>query len=343
MRSLANRFRKTPVPAKSKDGPHHVLCGDLCRLFPECGTCRVCGHCRSRNEPPCEHLWEEVYGKPPVHQAHTEATEEKPYVRDAQPKVLPNINLETMINTMLVACEREGVDPHMADERVKGERMKWIIHASQISKCAAKVFFGVIGVGEDQDTDPRTMRIFGNGHAVHRRVQGYLIEVAKRGIGGVTDYWENVRIEVPELGIVGELDFILEFQHKFRYLVEIKSKNTNSFDEMKKPEQAWVYQGHCYMHFTGINQSIYLVENKNNQAIKEPKVPWQDVTWAELATVCHEVNDAVDTTGQIPSVNISDCYWCDYRATVCPKYGKSPQKKKIDQLVQIARFERSKR
>lgn len=42
-------------PSNGRPPAHHDKCSPICRLFPQCSTCHVCGHCPLRGEPSCEH------------------------------------------------------------------------------------------------------------------------------------------------------------------------------------------------------------------------------------------------------------------------------------------------
>lgn len=234
-----------------------------------------------------------------------------------------NVALESVIDTTLVTCAKEGYKIPLAKNRERpDEREKYVVHASQIGYCALQIFYGLLEIEKHQELDPKKLRIFDNGDAVHQRIQGYFIEAVKRNVGGITAFEENHAIRVPELSLVGELDIMVQFFPSW-IVVEIKSMKEEYFAKLKDAEEKWKNQLHCYMKATNVKNGVALVEGKNTQLIKTFRVPWDDKRWAKITSMINEINTSI-LTGNLPSHNKSDCFFCPYKNTYCPGYGKKP-------------------
>ncbi len=90
-------------------------------------------------------------------------------------------------------------------------------------KCQRRNVYLLRGTPREPITNPRTQRIFGNGHAVHDRLQKYLEKMD--GINFQTE----VVIEYENPPIRGHADGVFEWDGK-KILREIKSCNQDVFD-----------------------------------------------------------------------------------------------------------------
>lgn len=69
----------------------------------------------------------------------------------------------------------------------------------------------------------------------------------------------EVPSRVPEHNSTGHADAIVRHPNGKRYLVDIKTRNSRSYDMDKKPLQKWVDQVNIYMDAHGLDEGIVLV------------------------------------------------------------------------------------
>jgi hypothetical protein len=112
---------------------------------------------------------------------------------------------------------------------------------SAVSSCPRSIFYTRTGVSSDGVIDPRTRRIFDNGHGVHERLQGYLQE---EGILLMpeTPVWNK------ELKILGHCDGILKMNKFSLAILEIKSINSNGFSHLISAKPEHQMQAQVYMY-----------------------------------------------------------------------------------------------
>lgn len=106
---------------------------------------------------------------------------------------------------------------------------------------------------------PPTIRIFYQGWVIHQKWQK-LFEDA--GIALETETGHS-----HSSGATFTPDAVIKILGR-KFIVEIKSMNTDAYDSMKSVHADAEIQANMYMHLTGIRQSIVLVENKNDQKFK---------------------------------------------------------------------------
>lgn len=106
----------------------------------------------------------------------------------------------------------------------------------------------------------KTLRIFRHGWAVHEKWQSLFQLV------GIAEETEQTHFH-KETGAMFTPDAIITIFKK-RFLIEIKSMNTESYNSMKSVHEDARIQANMYMYLEGIRQAIILVENKDNQEYK---------------------------------------------------------------------------
>lgn len=177
-------------------------------------------------------------------------------------------------------------------------------------KCQRRNVYLLRGTPREPITNPRTQRIFGNGHAVHDRLQKYLEKMD--GINFQTE----VVIEYENPPIRGHADGVFEWDGK-KILLEIKSCNQDVFDNrvmFKKPKDEHVAQANLYAHILGLDYVWIMYENKNTQ----------ELLVFELPTNATKAKNIIKKWGRTyelfkegllperPYKEISDeCQWCD--------------------------------
>ena len=112
---------------------------------------------------------------------------------------------------------------------------------SGVSSCPRGLFYTRTGVKKDGVIDPRTRRIFDNGHHVHDRLQTYLKEEGCL-IMDETPVWNKA------LKILGHCDGILRVNKFTLAILEIKSINTNAFSHLTGAKPEHQMQAQVYMY-----------------------------------------------------------------------------------------------
>jgi hypothetical protein len=134
-------------------------------------------------------------------------------------------------------------------------------HPSTLHKPAEYLFKAYLEGDNGRDFEPRLLRVFDNGHSMHRRIQRYLREA------GVLLETE-VLIENREFEIRGHADGIVEIGG-VKGILEIKSINSQGFYGLFEPKAEHLLKVNVYMFCTGLPRGVLLYENKNDQELKE--------------------------------------------------------------------------
>ena len=146
-------------------------------------------------------------------------------------------------------------------QRPRDARPKRCFHPSSLHLSAYELYHHYIEGDGNRQFDSRILRIFDNGHAVHRRLQSYLtaVGILKR---------EEPPVENEEYEIKGHADGIIEI-NSFPGVLEIKSMNVNQFYSSYEPKPEHLVQVNVYMFCLGIPRACLLYECKDNQELKE--------------------------------------------------------------------------
>lgn len=122
-----------------------------------------------------------------------------------------------------------------------GDRNHGYNSPSGVSSCPRSLFYVRTGVKKDGTIEPRTRRIFDNGHHVHDRLQTYLKEEGCL-IMEETPVWDW------ELRILGHCDGILRVNKFTLAILEIKSINSNAFSHLTGAKPEHQMQAQVYMY-----------------------------------------------------------------------------------------------
>lgn len=159
-------------------------------------------------------------------------------------------------------------------------------HPSQLPEtCDLKLLLDVAGFKVKEHFTGQTLAIFENGHAYHRRMEGWLC-----GMDILVDAEEPITI--PDYRIRGTLDFVVEHPADHRYiLIDAKSANDYDFNSVKQkgPPLKYVIQLHPYYYAHGVREGGLLYENKNTQELNYVPVPWNQEIWDEIKAKCQRV------------------------------------------------------
>lgn len=126
-------------------------------------------------------------------------------------------------------------------------------------KCPRRSVYLLKGVAKRSTVGPRIRRVFGNGHAVHDRLQKDW-EVMAGMVSEVPIKWEDPPIR-------GHADGVLEWEGE-KILVEIKSCNDEVFANrlrFNKAKKEHFDQCNIYAYVLGIKKVWIVYENKDNQ------------------------------------------------------------------------------
>lgn len=154
----------------------------------------------------------------------------------------------------------ESIDQYLK-ARPRDVRPKNCFHPSSLHKSARELYHHYLNGDSSAQFEPRVLRIFDNGHAVHERLQHYLREL------GILKQAE-VPVRNDDYEITGHADGIIQVNGTTGVL-EIKSMNTSQFYGSHEPKPEHLIQVNVYMFCTGIPRACLLYECKDNQHLKE--------------------------------------------------------------------------
>jgi hypothetical protein len=154
----------------------------------------------------------------------------------------------------------EAIDAYLKT-RPKDPRPQNCFHPSSLHKSARELYHHYLEGGNGEEFEPRILRVFDNGHAVHARLQAYL-----KAAGMLRE--AEVSVTNDEYEIKGHADGIIQVNGTTGIL-EIKSMNRNQFQLTFEPKPDHLVQVNVYMFCTGIPRACLLYECKDNQEMKE--------------------------------------------------------------------------
>ena len=196
-------------------------------------------------------------------------------------------------------------------DRIKNKTFKF--SPSSVAKCSREVVYAMLGYPKTE-IPTRVLRIFDNGDSMHERYQNWFGEM------GILISPE-LEIYDEDLGVSGRTDALIRLDNEL-ILVELKSANWRAFERMQKtrePKEDYVLQLQLYLHLTGIEKGIILIENKNDQSILEFAVTY-DIDIANK--LIHKINKCLDhaRNGALPERDYEkssfECKYCDFN-TLC--------------------------
>ena len=154
----------------------------------------------------------------------------------------------------------QAIDSYL-QARPRDERPKRCFHPSSLHLSANELYHSYLEGDGNRQFDSRVLRIFDNGHDVHRRLQMYLTDI------GILKQAE-IPVENSEYEIRGHADGIIDINSAAGVL-EIKSMNSNQFYGAFEPKEDHLVQVNVYMFCLGIPRACLLYECKDNQDLKE--------------------------------------------------------------------------
>lgn len=160
-----------------------------------------------------------------------------------------------------VEALKKAIDKHLVDSN-KREGIKKSVGfgPSKTSLCARYWYISFKGAMRDEKVNPRTQRIFDNGHAVHDRWYKYF-----NGMGIMVD--EEIPIVVNDpVPIIGFADAVVDWDGN--KLVEMKSIGMEGFQYRKhfnKPKDDHYNQAQLYLYALKLEKGYVIYEDKSSQ------------------------------------------------------------------------------
>lgn len=147
------------------------------------------------------------------------------------------------------------------NRRPKEDRPKRCFHPSSLHKSVEELYRLYVEGDNSETFEPRILRVFDNGHGVHKRLQEYL---SRAGV--------LIEPEIPvrneEYEILGHADGIVEVKGK-RGVLEIKSMNASTFHSTYEAKPEHLVQINIYMFCLSQSRGVLLYECKDDQRLKE--------------------------------------------------------------------------
>jgi len=198
-------------------------------------------------------------------------------------------------------------------EKYKGEPTRF--YPSSIGFCSRRIVMQALDY-ERPELPAKVLRIMENGTYMHERFEAWF-----EGMGILIA--PEVPIKDKDLRISGRTDALIRVPGKDGtgkiVLVELKSANDKQFNRMMsqdKPKDEHLKQIQLYMHLTGIEDGLILVENKNNQDLWEYWCKYDPIMASELIEKIKMVNSHIDAE-ILPNREFDktsfECRYCDFR------------------------------
>jgi CRISPR/Cas system-associated exonuclease Cas4 (RecB family) len=200
---------------------------------------------------------------------------------------------------------KELIDQFYIENQRNKEQTRFYI--TDAGKCPRAVFFKFKNAPKEP-TDPRIMRIFEHGENIHRSIFNILYRLR---LGVVTE----VPIPTQEI-ISGRADAILCVNSE-NYVLDIKSINSMIFRNLTAPKEDNVYQIQLYLHYFNIKKGILLYVDKDQQAMKEFFVDYDEQLCKGLLDKFYALKGQVEKN-QVPS-RLADyprnwqCNYCQFK------------------------------
>jgi CRISPR/Cas system-associated exonuclease Cas4 (RecB family) len=185
--------------------------------------------------------------------------------------------------------------------------------------CSRKLYYRYIGTEAHDHIEPRLRRIFNTGTMIHIQLQNYLKEICARS-GGTEQFkdekpiFPNTSKTADILDIVSTTDGEYEIfgVDNVRWLVEIKSINTDEFKTMSKPKEEHVVQSNVYMGCLDIPVSLILYYDKNTSSMAEYLVKFNHDLWDAVVIKINYVRDFATEEKEPPQEPGFHCRTCRY-------------------------------
>jgi CRISPR/Cas system-associated exonuclease Cas4 (RecB family) len=202
---------------------------------------------------------------------------------------------------------KELIDQFYLENQKNKEQTRFYI--TDAGKCPRAVFFKFKNVPK-APMDARIMRIFEHGENIHRSIFNVLYRLRL----GVT-----TEIPIPSQEIIsGRADAILCVGNE-NYVLDIKSMNSMIFRNLAAPKEENVYQIQLYLHYFNIKKGILLYIDKDQQAMKEFFVDYDETLCKSLLDKFYALKDQIEKN--VLPARLADyprnwqCNYCQFKDT----------------------------
>src|SRR6056297_609162 len=208
---------------------------------------------------------------------------------------------------------KELINQHYADKAE--QRDKDHFYVSDAGKCPRKIYFKFKDYPKEKP-DGRAMRIFDYGDYTHLRLSSVLTSM------GIV---RGLEVDIPpQEDVGGRADAIVSVDNEL-YVVDFKTISHFSFSKLNEPKSDHVKQVELYMHYFDIDKGVLLYEDKNNQAIKEFVLKYDEDIVQEVLDKFERLKDYIEKE-EVPPIpeDIEDwrCKYCDFQ-NACKKVENS--------------------
>jgi hypothetical protein len=177
--------------------------------------------------------------------------------------------------------------------------------------CERKLWLAYHGAPRKPITGTKA-RVFANGHAVEARVVADL-KAAGFGVDGqqleFSDFSGRFR---------GHCDGVIHGVTAKPHVLEIKSANDENFKKFVRhgveSSPAYAAQVQCYMGYAGLQRTLFVVENKNNQKLYMERVRFEPARFESIRLKAWRILEA--GSGPEGARTPLCARWCDYE-TAC--------------------------
>jgi len=117
-------------------------------------------------------------------------------------------------------------------------------HPSGLYGCDRKTIYEVRGTAPTDDRDDRSYRILEVGQIMHDFIQGAL----KHSNTYVAQAWDEVKINAPDIKLVGSVDMLVQHHDKSYEVLEFKTINSYAFKSKEHPKEEHSGQVQAHRH-----------------------------------------------------------------------------------------------
>ena len=228
------------------------------------------------------------------------------------------------------------------------------IHASEVSGCARKAVYTMLGTQKLEKPDAMWLKKFKHGHWVHAGIQKDMRAWA-RSQNGLMSFKDEVPIDpynsfvAAQYGIYSSCDgeYILRAHDAQDRLIdiarmglEIKTASPAEFEKMTSPKEAHVEQVHVYMACLDIPAFWLLYYNKGNENTTSSRgkfyVRFQHDIWNQLATRFDHWLTLVQQVVLPDREEGIGCEFCPYRWTCGPTHTRNRAPRALPEATVLA-------
>ena len=197
------------------------------------------------------------------------------------------------------------------------------LYLSAIGKCQRQLAYNLLGFEQaGKEIDARAKMVFTMGDLTELVITGLIRQVGVT----LTDQQKEVAIN----GILGHIDGIVAVGGK-KYLLEVKSMSSYSFDKFDKGEidPSYIYQVNAYMYALGLDECIFIGLNKDSGVLGEMVITKSGLLCENIEARIKKVTSATKET--LPEQDFKpdekgilpwNCLYCAYWQTCRPKAEK---------------------